>query len=89
MQIANDKQSFPSGIIIRGLRAISDFECEFQIALMNRRLNSKIDTIFFMPDENYSYLSSILVKEIARFGGSVNGLVPEIVKLKLREKFKK
>ncbi len=62
--------------IVRGLRAISDFEYEFQMALMNRRLNGKIETVFMMPAEAYSYLSSRLVKEVAFLGGDVAGLVP-------------
>ena len=75
--------------IIRGLRAISDFEYEFQMALMNRRLNDKIETIFMMPHETYSYVSSRLIKEVFQLGGSIQGLVPPIVEKKLREKFKK
>ena len=76
-------------IIIRGLRAISDFEYEFQMALMNRRLDDKIETIYMMPHETYSYVSSRLIKEVFQFGGSVQGLVPPIVEKKLREKFRK
>lgn len=74
--------------IIRGLRAVSDFEYEFQMALMNRKLDNKIETVFLMPSEEYSYLTSSIVKEIAAFKGSVNGLVPKIVDKKLKEKFK-
>ena len=73
--------------IIRGLRAVSDFEYEFQMALMNRRLNNKIETVFLMPSEEYSYLTSSIIKEIAAFKGSVNGLVPKVVANKLKEKF--
>ncbi|MFZ3065034.1 MAG: pantetheine-phosphate adenylyltransferase [Nitrospirota bacterium] len=73
--------------IIRGLRAVSDFEYEFQMALMNRRLDSRIETVFLMPSEEYSYLTSTIIKEIAAFKGSVNGLVPKIVEDKLKEKF--
>ncbi|MEK6657925.1 MAG: pantetheine-phosphate adenylyltransferase [Nitrospirota bacterium] len=73
--------------IIRGLRAVSDFEYEFQMALMNRRLDSRIETVFLMPSEEYSYLTSTIIKEIAAFKGSVNGLVPKIVENKLKEKF--
>jgi len=69
-----------ASIIIRGLRAVSDFEYEFQMALMNRRLNKRIETVFLMPDEAYTYLSSRLVKEVARLGGDINGLVPELAK---------
>lgn len=74
--------------IIRGLRAVSDFEYELQIALMNRRLNSMIETVFMMPSEEYSFLTSSLVKEVSSFGGSVKGLVPEVVESALQEKFK-
>ena len=76
-------------VIVRGIRAVTDFEYEFQMALMNRRLNSEIETGFMMPAENYSYLSSRLVKEIAELGGSVAGLVPEIVEKRLIQRFKK
>ncbi len=71
-------------IILRGLRAVSDFEYEFQLALMNRRLNRKAETVFLMPAEPYTYLSSSIVKEIARFGGNVRGLVPPHVATALR-----
>ena len=74
--------------ILRGLRAISDFEYEFQLAHMNRRLNKNIETVFMMPSEEYSYLTSSIVKEVASFGGSVEGLVPEKVEEALKEKFK-
>jgi pantetheine-phosphate adenylyltransferase len=63
-------------VIVRGLRAISDFEYEFQMALMNRRLDPEVETVFMMPAEAYSYLSSRLVKEVASLGGDVSGLVP-------------
>jgi pantetheine-phosphate adenylyltransferase len=62
--------------IVRGLRAVSDFEYEFQMALMNRRLNPRIETVFMMPKEDFSYLSSRLVKEVFRLGGNLEGLVP-------------
>jgi pantetheine-phosphate adenylyltransferase len=74
--------------IIRGLRAVSDFEYEMQMALMNRRLNHDIETVFLMPSEEYSFLTSTMVKEVASFGGSVKGLVPEIVEKALKDKFK-
>lgn len=74
--------------IIRGLRAVSDFEYELQIALMNRRLNSMIETVFMMPSEEFSFLTSSLVKEVSSFGGSVKDLVPEVVERALYEKFK-
>ena len=70
-------------VIVRGLRALSDFEYEYQMALMNRRLDSEIETVFMMPSEAYSYLSSRLVKEVVRLGGSVAGLVPPEVERRL------
>ena len=73
--------------IIRGLRAVSDFEYELQMALMNRRLDMKIETVFMMPSEEYSFLTSTIVKEVASFGGSIRGLVPEVVEKALRNKF--
>jgi len=73
--------------IIRGIRAVSDYEYELQMALMNRRLNSDIETIFMVPGESYSYLSSRLVKEVLSLGGSISGLVPAYVEQRLREKF--
>ncbi len=78
-----------ANIVIRGLRAISDFEYEFQMALMNRKLNSEIETLFMMPNLSYSFLSSKLVKEIFMLGGGLTDLVPGQVEKKLREKFKK
>ena len=76
-----------ANVIVRGIRAISDYEYELQMALMNRRLEPGIETVFMMPAEAYSYLSSRLVKEVFRLGGSVRGLVPELVEERLREKF--
>ena len=76
-------------VIVRGIRAVTDFEYEFQMALMNRRLAPGIETVFMMPAENYSYLSSRLVKEIAELGGSVSGLVPVSVEQRLKQRFKK
>ena len=76
-------------VIVRGIRAVTDYEYEFQMALMNRRLTPDIETVFMMPAENYSYLSSRLVKEIAELGGSVTGLVPDIVEGRLKQRFKK
>ena len=73
--------------VIRGLRAVSDFEFEFQMALMNRKLESSVETIFLMPKEEYTYLSSRLVKEIARLGGDVSKFVPDLVAKALRKKF--
>jgi len=74
-------------VIIRGLRALSDFEYEFQMALMNRRLNRDIDTIFLMTGFRWFYVSSRIIKEAASFGGSVEGLVPNGVNRRLMEKF--
>jgi pantetheine-phosphate adenylyltransferase len=76
-------------VIVRGIRAVTDYEYEFQMALMNRRLNADIETVFMMPAEKYSYLSSRLVKEIAELGGSVAGLVPETVEQRLKQRFQK
>jgi pantetheine-phosphate adenylyltransferase len=75
-----------AAVIIRGLRAVSDFEFEFQMALMNRRLNGKIETVFMMPAEQYSYISSRLIKEVFALGGRVHGLVPDTVEDRLRQK---
>jgi pantetheine-phosphate adenylyltransferase len=75
-----------ANVLVRGLRAVSDFEYEFQMALMNRRLNSTIETVFMMPAEQYSYISSRLIKEVFALGGRVHGLVPELVETRLREK---
>lgn len=73
--------------IIRGLRAVSDFEYEMQMALMNRRLAGDLETVFVMPSEEYSYLTSTIVKEVASFGGTVSGLVPDMVEKALKDKF--
>jgi pantetheine-phosphate adenylyltransferase len=76
-----------ASVIIRGIRAISDFEYEFQMALMNRRLNPQIETVFMMPAESYSYVSSRLVKEVFQLGGRVSELVPPVVERRLSEKY--
>src|SRR3989440_2361344 len=76
-----------AGAVIRGLRAVSDFEFEFQMALMNRKLETGVETIFLMPKEEYTYLSSRIVKEIARLGGNVSSLVPACVAKALTGKF--
>lgn len=73
-------------VIVRGLRALSDFETEFQMALMNRRLSPDIETVFMMPAEQYTYISSRLIKEVFSLGGQVRGLVPEIVESRLKQK---
>ena len=72
--------------VLRGIRAISDYEYELQMALMNRKLAPNLETVFMMPAEAYSYLSSRLVREIAQLGGAVKGLVPDLVQQRLREK---
>ena len=77
-----------ASVIIRGLRAISDFEYEFQMALMNRRLDPRIETVFMMPAESYSYVSSRLVKEVFELGGRVSDLVPPVVEKRLRDKYR-
>jgi pantetheine-phosphate adenylyltransferase len=75
-----------AGVIVRGLRAISDFEYEMQMALMNRHLNPAVETVFMMPAEPYTYVSSRLVKEVVALGGSVTKLVPVLVEQRLRDK---
>jgi pantetheine-phosphate adenylyltransferase len=77
-----------TNVVLRGLRAISDFEYEFQMALMNRKLDETIETVFMMPSQDYSYLSSRLVKEIAIRGGSIEAFVPPIVEKWLQEKLR-
>ena len=81
---AKDKGSVA---IIRGLRAISDYEYELQMALMNRRLDSTVETVFMMPSEEHTFISSSIVKEVASFGGDVKGLVPEAVEKALKGKY--
>ena len=73
--------------IVRGLRAVSDFEYEFQMALMNRKLRHTVETVFMMPHERYTYISSRLIKEVASLGAGVNGLVPTTVEERLTRKF--
>jgi len=73
-------------VIVRGLRALSDFETEFQMSLMNRRLSPHVETVFMMPAEKYTYISSRLIKEVFSLGGQVHGLVPEIVESRLKGK---
>lgn len=76
-------------ITIRGLRAVSDFDFEFQMTVMNRKLNKDIETVFFMTDKEYFFLKSSTVRQVAKLGGSLNGLVPDIVEKKLKEKYGK
>src|SRR2546427_3824458 len=75
-----------AGVILRGIRAISDYEYELQMALMNRKLEPQLETVFMMPALKYSYLSARLVREIAQFGGPLDGLVPAVVEQKMRAK---
>jgi pantetheine-phosphate adenylyltransferase len=86
--LADYLKKINSFVLIRGLRAISDFEYEFQMALMNRKLNKKIETVFLTPDQSYTFLSSSMVKEIAMFGGSTKAFVPKVVELELKKRFK-
>ena len=73
-------------VIVRGIRAVSDYEYELQMALMNRRMQPEVETVFLMAAEEYSYLSSRLIKEIFKLGGPISGLVPELVEKRMREK---
>jgi pantetheine-phosphate adenylyltransferase len=75
-------------VLVRGLRAVSDFEYEFQMALMNRHLSPSLETVFMMPAEQYTYISSRLIKEVFTLGGEITGLVPPVVEEKLRAKQK-
>jgi pantetheine-phosphate adenylyltransferase len=77
-----------ASVIVRGIRAVSDYEYELQMALMNRRLSSKVETVFMMPAEAYTYLSSRMVKEVSALGGSIHGLVPAGVERRLKEKLR-
>ena len=79
-------KSIDATCVLRGIRAISDYEYELQMALMNRKLEPTLETVFMMPADKYSYVSSRLVREVAQIGGPVKGLVPEFVEQKLREK---
>ncbi|UCB51801.1 MAG: pantetheine-phosphate adenylyltransferase [Candidatus Zixiibacteriota bacterium] len=85
--LANLAKERQACAIIRGVRAVSDFEFEFQLALMNRRLAPHAETVFLIPSEKYTYLSSNLIKDIARFDGDISCFVPDMVKRKLKEKF--
>lgn len=82
-------ESVDANVIIKGLRAVSDFEYEFQMALMNRNLNRNIETLFMTTNEKYSYLSSSIVKEVAKHQGSLKGLVPECLEKTILSKFEK
>jgi pantetheine-phosphate adenylyltransferase len=87
--LVNFLEEIGASIIIRGMRAVSDFEYEFQMALMNRRLSPGVETVFLTPKEEYLYLSSRLVREVVALGGDVAGLVPEPVRARLEERFRK
>lgn len=87
--LADYAREIGASAIIRGLRAVSDFEYEFQMTLMNRRLERSIETVFLMPALSWVYLSSTIVKEVARYGGDVSGLVPDAAAEALKQKFKK
>jgi len=86
VQYAAEKEAHA---IVRGIRAISDYEYELQMALMNRRLEPALETVFMMPAEAYSYVSSRLVKEVFQLGGDISGLVPAVVKEQMRRKAQK
>jgi pantetheine-phosphate adenylyltransferase len=86
--LVNFLQQLDATIIIRGMRAVSDFEYEFQMALMNRRLYPPAETVFLTPKEEYTYLSSRLVREVVALGGDVTGLVPEPVRIRLEERYR-
>ena len=77
-----------AGVILRGIRAVSDYEFELQMALMNRKLEPRVETVFMMPAEKYSYLSSRIVREIASFGGPLTGLVPDMVEQRLHRRIR-
>jgi pantetheine-phosphate adenylyltransferase len=77
-----------AGVILRGIRAVSDYEYELQMAMMNRKLESQIETVFMLPAEAYSFVSSRLVKELARLRGPIKGFVPALVEQRLRDKLK-
>lgn len=84
--LVNYAVSHNANVVLRGIRAVSDYEFELQMALMNRKLDQRVETIFMLPAEKYSYLSSRIVREIAYLGGSLTGFVPELVEQRLRQK---
>jgi len=84
--LVNYARAQDARVILRGIRAVSDYEYELQMAMMNRKIELEIETVFMLPGEAYSYISSRLVKELARLGGSVKGLVPPLVEERLRAK---
>ncbi len=77
-----------ANVIVKGLRAVSDFEYELQMALMNKKLYPDVETVFMMTSSKYSYLSSSIVKEVARFGGCIKGLVPEVIENEIHKRFR-
>ncbi len=85
--LVNYAREMNAQVLVRGLRAVSDFEFEFQMALMNRRLDAQVETIFLMPKEQYTFISSRVVKEVAALGGEVNSFVPPIVENALKQRF--
>jgi pantetheine-phosphate adenylyltransferase len=87
--LADFVRSQRARVVIRGLRAVSDFEVEFQMALMNQELNPALETLFMMPRAKYTFLSSSIVKEVASRGGSVRSLVPALVAARLRQKYRR
>ncbi|MHB2017906.1 MAG: pantetheine-phosphate adenylyltransferase [Candidatus Xenobia bacterium] len=86
--LVNYVTSVGADLIVRGLRALSDFEFEYQMALMNRKLNPSVETVFMMTQDRYAFLSSSTVREVAALGGSIAGLVPEYVEQRIYEKFR-
>lgn len=87
--LVNFLRDVGSSVVIRGIRAVSDFEYEFMMALMNRRLYSDAETVFLTPKEEYTYLSSRVIKEVVALGGDVTGLVPEPARIRLEARFRK
>jgi len=85
--LARYAESKKANVILRGLRAISDFEYEFQMALTNRKIALRVETVFLMPGEKYSYISSTLVREVAKYGGDLSSFVPKRIAQKLKQKF--
>jgi pantetheine-phosphate adenylyltransferase len=85
--LVNYVKSRQANVILRGLRAVSDFEFEFQMALMNRKLDRSIETVFIMTDYKWLYISSTIVKEVAKNGGDIRGLVPDLVRERMAERF--
>ncbi len=85
--LVNYVKSRHANVILRGMRAVSDFEFEFQMALMNRKLDRTVETVFIMTDYKWLYISSTIVKEVARNGGDIRGLVPELVRERVAERY--